>query len=173
MAITAEVKRHSPLWKSHRKDGVRTTQEFLDRADRYIKLEEAIADDGKPSGKDKKAAEPAKAANGSKPSGNGNGNGNGKNGGKRPHNEPSTSENKRAKGNRYEPRFTNYTALVESRGEVYQATSSSVPYKKPGPIRKDISKRDTTKFCRYHNDYGHDTNECNQLKDEIEFLIRQ
>ena len=77
------------------------------------------------------------------------------------------------KGNRYEPRFTNYTALVESRAEVYQATSSSVPYKRPAPIRKDISKRDTTKFYHFHNDYGHDTNECNQLKDEIEFLIRQ
>ena len=140
MAITAGVKRRSPLWKSLRKDGVRTTQEFLDRADRYIKLEEAIADDGKPSGKDKKAAEPAKVANGSKPNGNGKGNGNGnsngKNGGKRPHNEPSTSDNKRAKGNRYEPRFTNYTALVESRGEVYQATSSSVPYKKTWPHSK-------------------------------------
>ena len=52
MAITAGVKRRSPLWKSLRKDGVRTTQEFLDRADRYIKLEDSIADDGKPSGKE-------------------------------------------------------------------------------------------------------------------------
>ena len=48
-----------------------------------------------------------------------------------------------------------------------------MPYKRPAAIRKDISKIDMTKFCRFHNDYGHDTNECNQLKDEIEFLIRQ
>ena len=48
-----------------------------------------------------------------------------------------------------------------------------MPYKRPAPIRKDISKRDTTTFCHFHNNYGHDTNECNQLKDEIEFLIRQ
>ena len=173
MALTAGVRRRTPLWSSLRKHGVKTTQEFLDRADRYIKLEDAIASEGKTPNKDKGTEDPAKAANGSKPNGNGkgNGNGNGKNGGKRPHNEPSTSENKRTKGNCYEPRFTNYTALVESRAEVYQATSSSVPYKRPVAIQKDISKRDTTKYCSFHNDYRHDTNECNQLKDEIEFLI--
>ena len=123
----------------------------MDRADRYIKLEDAIANEGKSPTKDKgPKEEPAKAANGSeKPNGNskGNGNGNGRNGGKRASNEPSASENKRPKGNKYEPRFTNYTALVESRAEVYQATNSSTPYNRPTPIRKDISKRDTTKFC--------------------------
>ncbi|XP_060964099.1 uncharacterized protein LOC133033402 [Cannabis sativa] len=38
---------------------------------------------------------------------------------------------------------------------------------------KDVSKRDMTKFCRFHGDYGHDTNKCNNLKQEIEFLIRK
>ncbi|KAL8552314.1 hypothetical protein ACS0TY_001131 [Phlomoides rotata] len=27
-------------------------------------------------------------------------------------------------------------------------------------------------FCRFHNDYGHDTNQCFHLKDEIERLIQ-
>ncbi|XP_060968457.1 uncharacterized protein LOC133036008 [Cannabis sativa] len=44
---------------------------------------------------------------------------------------------------------------------------------KPAPMKKDSSKRDMTKFCRFHGDYGHDTNECNNLKREIEFLIRK
>ena len=130
MALTAGVRRHSPLWSSLRKNGVRSTQEFLDRADRYIKLEDAIANEGKSPTKDKGPKE--EPTNGSeKPNGNGKGNrnGNGRNGGKWANNEPSASESKRPKGNRYEPRFTNYTALVESRAEVYQATSSSVPYK--------------------------------------------
>ncbi|XP_062119150.1 uncharacterized protein LOC133832887 [Humulus lupulus] len=62
-----------------------------------IRLEDAIANEGKSHAKDKGPKEYlAKAANGSdKP----NDNGNGKNGGKRASNEPSTSENKRSKVN--------------------------------------------------------------------------
>ncbi|XP_060961940.1 uncharacterized protein LOC133032118 [Cannabis sativa] len=53
------------------------------------------------------------------------------------------------------------------------ATQSLAPYKKPAPMKKDVSNRDITKFCHFHGDYGHDTNECNNLKREIEFLIRK
>ncbi|XP_062100762.1 uncharacterized protein LOC133806682 [Humulus lupulus] len=72
MALTARVRRHSPLWSSLRKNGVKSTQELLDRADRYIKLEEAIANDGKSPAKDKGQKEdPVKSSNGSdKPNGN-------------------------------------------------------------------------------------------------------
>ncbi|XP_062080704.1 uncharacterized protein LOC133785490 [Humulus lupulus] len=48
-----------------------------------------------------------------------------------------------------------------------------VSYRRPPSIRKDVNKWDMTKFCRFHNDYGHETNECNHLKEKIEFLIRQ
>ncbi|XP_030485376.2 uncharacterized protein LOC115702068 [Cannabis sativa] len=40
-------------------------------------------------------------------------------------------------------------------------------------MKKDVSKRDMTKFCRFHGDSGHDTNKCNNQKQEIEFLIRK
>lgn len=73
---------------------------------------------------------------------------------------------------KYELRFTNYTTLSASRPEVYLATYQDVPYRKPPPIRKERSERDINKFCCFHGDYGHDTNECNHLKDEIEFLLR-
>ncbi|XP_060964147.1 uncharacterized protein LOC133033440 [Cannabis sativa] len=53
------------------------------------------------------------------------------------------------------------------------ATQTVAPYKKPAPMKKDISKRDMSKFCRFHEDYGHDTNECNNLKQQMEFLIRK
>ena len=76
------------------------------------------------------------------------------------------------KPTKYEPRFTNYTTLSANRAEIYLASHQEVPYRKPSPIRKEMSKRDLNKFCRFHGDYGHDTNECNHLKDEIEFLLR-
>ena len=53
---------------------------------------------------------------------------------------------------------------MEIEGEVY------LP--KPTPLRSPLAKRNMKKYCRYHQDYGHDTEECYQLKDEIEALIR-
>ena len=34
-------------------------------------------------------------------------------------------------------------------------------------------KRNQRKYCRFHKDHGHDTDECIKLKDEIEALIRR
>ncbi|XP_074375272.1 uncharacterized protein LOC141717046 [Apium graveolens] len=41
------------------------------------------------------------------------------------------------------------------------------------PLKADPNKLDKSKYCRFHKDAGHDTDECKQLKDEIEFLIRK
>ena len=46
-------------------------------------------------------------------------------------------------------------------------------FRRPNLIKKDHSKRDPSKFCRYHRDIDHDTNECFDLKEEIEDLIRR
>ncbi|KAK0582346.1 hypothetical protein LWI29_024479 [Acer saccharum] len=34
------------------------------------------------------------------------------------------------------------------------------------------ARRDTTKYCRFHKDHGHETSKCFQLRDHIESLIR-
>uniref|UniRef100_A0A803P9C1 Uncharacterized protein n=1 Tax=Cannabis sativa TaxID=3483 RepID=A0A803P9C1_CANSA len=52
------------------------------------------------------------------------------------------------------------------------ATHGTIPYRKPFPIRKEKGKKDTLKFYRYHNHISHDTNESQNLKREIEYLIR-
>ncbi|GAV81726.1 LOW QUALITY PROTEIN: hypothetical protein CFOL_v3_25180, partial [Cephalotus follicularis] len=43
----------------------------------------------------------------------------------------------------------------------------------PAPLRSPTEKRDTEKYCWYHRDHGHDTEECRQLKNQIEDLIRK
>ncbi|XP_074346876.1 uncharacterized protein LOC141685686 [Apium graveolens] len=43
----------------------------------------------------------------------------------------------------------------------------------PKPLRGDPEKRDKSRYCRLHKDVGHDTDDCRQLKDEIEYLIRR
>ena len=43
----------------------------------------------------------------------------------------------------------------------------------PSKLKGDLSKRSKDKYCRFHQDYGHDTSKCYDLKEQIEALIRQ
>ena len=40
-------------------------------------------------------------------------------------------------------------------------------------MKSDPTTRDNTKYCEFHRDYGHRTDDCIQLKREIEYLIRR
>ena len=39
-------------------------------------------------------------------------------------------------------------------------------------MKSDPATRDNTRYCEFHRDYGHRTDDCIQLKREIEYLIR-
>ncbi|KAL0448336.1 UNVERIFIED_CONTAM: hypothetical protein Slati_1390000 [Sesamum latifolium] len=43
----------------------------------------------------------------------------------------------------------------------------------PKKTRDTPAKRFSNKYCRFHKDKGHDTEECYQLKDDIDRLIQQ
>ena len=40
-------------------------------------------------------------------------------------------------------------------------------------MRSDPTKRNNTRYCEFHRDHGHRTDDCIQLRKEIEYLIRQ
>ncbi|GAV58155.1 LOW QUALITY PROTEIN: hypothetical protein CFOL_v3_01689, partial [Cephalotus follicularis] len=48
-----------------------------------------------------------------------------------------------------------------------------VPIQWPAPMKPLAEKRDTEKYCRYHRDHMHDTEECKHLKNQIEDLIHK
>nr|GEV35943.1 reverse transcriptase domain-containing protein [Tanacetum cinerariifolium] len=45
-------------------------------------------------------------------------------------------------------------------------------FQPPPPMVTSVEKRSSNKFCDFHNDKGHSTDECMQLKKQIEELVR-
>ncbi|XP_020549795.1 uncharacterized protein LOC105162948 [Sesamum indicum] len=43
----------------------------------------------------------------------------------------------------------------------------------PAKMHDTLAKKNSHKYCRFHKDKGHNTEDCYQLRDEIERLIRQ
>ena len=80
---------------------------------------------------------------------------------------PPQSERRR----RYSPqRFTPLTASVS---QVLQEVHNKQFLRWPTQMKSDPATRDNTKYCKFHRDYGHRTNNCIQLKREIEYLIQR
>lgn len=40
-------------------------------------------------------------------------------------------------------------------------------------MRSNLERRNKGKYCRFHKDHRHDTDECHDLKNQIENLIQQ
>ncbi|GAU33418.1 hypothetical protein TSUD_21110 [Trifolium subterraneum] len=95
-------------------------------------------------------------------------------------NEDKRNGDKRGRDKSREPRappsqFTNYTPLLESREIVLTECSSSdfknagIRFPKSTPYKPG---QDRSRYCAYHKSYGNLTEDCIQLKDAIEILIR-
>ena len=70
----------------------------------------------------------------------------------------------------YSPRrFTPLTAAVS---QVLREVQHEQFLRWPSQMRSDPTKRDNTKYCEFHRDHGHQTDDCRQLRKEIEYLIR-
>ncbi|XP_074342469.1 uncharacterized protein LOC141680036 [Apium graveolens] len=72
-----------------------------------------------------------------------------------------------------QPRFAEYARLNAPRSQILIEIEKDKDFKWPKPLRRDPEKRDKSRYCRFHKDVGHDTDDCRQLKDEIEYLIRR
>ncbi|XP_077215791.1 uncharacterized protein LOC143850422 [Tasmannia lanceolata] len=68
-------------------------------------------------------------------------------------------------------REENFTPLNTSRRHILAAIKEEEFVRWPTRMLSKGNKRDQSKYCRFHKDHGHDTDECWQLKEEIELLI--
>ncbi|XP_057248345.1 uncharacterized protein LOC130590291 [Beta vulgaris subsp. vulgaris] len=68
-------------------------------------------------------------------------------------------------------KYNNYTPLTISRARIFELHSKDDKWQRP---RKMYYKgRDKSKWCEFHDDYGHKTDDCKDLKDGIEDLVRR
>ncbi|XP_057719540.1 uncharacterized protein LOC130933966 [Arachis stenosperma] len=69
-------------------------------------------------------------------------------------------------------KFTNYTPLTLPIMEVYQQIAGKGILPKPRPL-KDRTGGNKNLYCDYHKGYGHQTQDCFDLKDALEQAIRE
>ncbi|KAK0580101.1 hypothetical protein LWI29_036380 [Acer saccharum] len=71
-----------------------------------------------------------------------------------------------------EDRYNHYTPLNASRETIYLAIRDKGLLRKPGPIKIPVDQRNRYKYCDFHEDVGHNTSECYNLRNQIEGLVR-
>ncbi|KAJ4848852.1 hypothetical protein Tsubulata_013652 [Turnera subulata] len=84
-------------------------------------------------------------------------------------------EPKKSKGRRVgEAEPLRFTPINTSPSHILAAitTRGDIEVRWPRRLRTPDESKDRSRYCKYHRDHGHDTEECHQLKREIERLIR-
>nr|GEV91131.1 reverse transcriptase domain-containing protein [Tanacetum cinerariifolium] len=66
--------------------------------------------------------------------------------------------------------YNKFTPLTRTPKEIFAAKSGK--FKPTSPMVTPVEKRSSNKFCEFHNDKGHSTDECVQLRKQIEKLVR-
>ncbi|XP_024028499.1 uncharacterized protein LOC112093727 [Morus notabilis] len=166
-------------WLARYGEAIAATMDITDREalmgalSSYINAEEADANDPEHRSNKNKGTEqgptPVKH-DGKKRQGGGNGN-------KQPastSNTPETKKPRQEENRKPRPfqRYDSYHELIVGAEEVFNQVSRGNLLRRPEPMRSDPSRRNQKKYCRFHGDVGHHTNDCADLKDEIERVIR-
>ncbi|GFY98557.1 hypothetical protein Acr_12g0010980 [Actinidia rufa] len=91
---------------------------------------------------------------------------------KRPDRDPKRSNNRRPHTPPRRPEFI-LPPLNAPVAQVLSEIKHEEFVKWPGKIKTDPQKRNRNKYCEFHRDHGHNTEDCFQLKEQIADLIKR
>ncbi|GKV01151.1 hypothetical protein SLEP1_g13729 [Rubroshorea leprosula] len=74
--------------------------------------------------------------------------------------------------NRGKPPVT-WTSFNLPRSQIFMQIKNKMDLRRPGPMRTAAASRDHTRYCDFHEDHGHTTEQCNSLKSELESLAQK
>ncbi|XP_059629713.1 uncharacterized protein LOC132272621 [Cornus florida] len=86
--------------------------------------------------------------------------------------KPMVNQSEKASRYKNAERYTNYTPLNMLIDQVFLQIQDEPYLKWPPKLKSDSKRRPRDKYCRFHKDYRHATEDCFDLKDQIETLIR-
>ncbi|GLT62784.1 hypothetical protein SLA2020_353940 [Shorea laevis] len=66
-----------------------------------------------------------------------------------------------------------WTPFNLPRSQIFMQIKNKMDLRRPGPIRSNPANRDHTKYCDFHQDHGHTTEQCNSLRSELESLAQK
>ncbi|XP_058223093.1 uncharacterized protein LOC131332812 [Rhododendron vialii] len=72
-----------------------------------------------------------------------------------------------------EPRNKKFTPLIATAEQILSNLQDDPDLTWPGKLRSDPSRRAKDKYCRFHKDHRHNTDDCIDLKQQIEDLIQR
>nr|XP_023905144.1 uncharacterized protein LOC112016920 [Quercus suber] len=147
--------RSRDLVSSLAKNPPKTMAAMLLKAQKYINAEDALAaikDEDRPGDKGRKEDD--------------------RRGQKRDRPDHRVSDGVRRKDEK-SPRTVKFTPLVMPVDEILTQIKDEHYLKWPRPLHSSPNVRDKSKYCRFHKDHGHYTEDCRDLKEQIEELIRK
>ncbi|XP_059629570.1 uncharacterized protein LOC132272435 [Cornus florida] len=69
--------------------------------------------------------------------------------------------------------YINFTPLNTPISQILLQIQDDHSLKWPPKLKSDLTRRSRDKYCRFHRDHGHNTDDCFDLKNQIESLIRR
>ncbi|GKV38646.1 hypothetical protein SLEP1_g46534 [Rubroshorea leprosula] len=67
----------------------------------------------------------------------------------------------------------NWTPFNLPWSPIFIQIKNKMDLKRPGPMRTAVANRDHTRYCDFHQDHGHTTEQCNSLKSKLESLAHK